>query len=133
MADIERRVKVAPKNDDTFGTGGLYKEGVAKYRELGQAVDDLKLCLKTRALSWYVLSLYPGEHALKVARRNTIETDLKGVAQLQASVSAQSKSDIEGFSSFWNREKTLVGRKDEVLDDARDIHTKLESTWLVHV
>lgn len=124
--DIRRRALVAPRDDDMFGTESLHKTGVAKYRELGQTADDLKLCLRTRALSWYVLSLYPGEQALKAVRCESIKQGLAELESVQSLVISRSRSDVEGFKSIWNHDKTLEVRKGEILGEARNVQGQLE-------
>lgn len=126
VADIKRRVQVAPRDDDTFGTESLHKNSVEKYREIGQVVEDLKVCLRTRALAWYVLSLYPGEQALKGARCESIKHGLAEFKDVQALVESQGSIDGERFKSMWNRDKTLDVRKAEVLGEATSVQQMLE-------
>ncbi|WP_312283917.1 hypothetical protein [Candidatus Igneacidithiobacillus taiwanensis] len=126
LANIKRRVQETPRDDDTFGTESLYKNSVKKYREIEQIVDDLKVCSMTRALAWYVLSLYPGEQALKDARCESIKQGLAELKNLQDLVQYQAITDSERFKAFWNRNKTLATRKKEVRDKADEVREKLE-------
>jgi hypothetical protein len=128
VADIQRRVQVAPRDDDTFGTESLHKNAVAKYRELGKTVEDLRLCLGTRSLCWYVLSLYPGAQALKAVRREDIKADLETFKDLSSLVGSEGAGDLARFKSMWNRDKTLDERKSEVLSASRETQALLEST-----
>jgi hypothetical protein len=127
MADIQRRAQVAPRDDDMFGTESLHKNSVEKYRELGQVVEDLKICLRTRALAWYVFSLYPGEPALKAARYESIKQGLEKFSDVRALVDAQSGVDVGRFKSMLNRDKTLDVRKSEVLGKAKTVQGMLEA------
>lgn len=127
VADVRRRSQIAPRDDDTFGTESLHKNAVAKYRELGQTVEDLRLCLGTRALCWYVLSLYPGAQALKAVRRDGIKEDLQSFRDLKAMIDSQGAIDLARFKSMWNRDKTLDERKNEVLSASRETQALLES------
>ena len=122
LADIRRRAQLVPSDDDTFGTESLYKNSFEKYRELTQVVEDLKVCLRARALSWYVLSLYPGEQALKAARHESIKQGLGQFKEVQELVKAQGSVDGGRFKSMWNRDKTLDVRKSEVLAEAEKVH-----------
>lgn len=130
MADINRRAKLAPRDDDTFGTESLHKNSVEKYRELGQVVEDLNICLRTRALSWYVLSLYPGEHALKAARSESIKQGLDEFKHLQSLVKAQCEIDLERFKSVFNFDNTLEARKSEVRRESGGVQRILEAARL---
>lgn len=127
MADIQRLAQVAPRDDDTFGTESLHKNSVEKYRELGQVVEDLKVCLRTRALAWYVLSLYPGEPALKAARCESIKQGLEKFSGIRALVDAQGGVDVGRFKSMWNLDKTLDVRKSEVFGEAKTVQGMLEA------
>lgn len=127
VADCRRRAALTPRDDDTFGTESLHRNCVAKYRELSQTVSDLKLCLRARALSWYVLSLYPGEQALKGARRDSIQQGLDDLDEVQSLVRSQSRSDVESIKSMWTTNGKLNARKGDVLGEAREVQLKLES------
>jgi len=128
MADIQHRARVAPRDDDTFGTESLHKSSVEKYRELGQVVEDLEICLRTRVLAWYVLSLYPGEQALKAARCESIKQGLEQFKGVQGLVEAQGGVDVGRFKSMWNRDRTLDVRKNEVLEETEAVQELLEAT-----
>jgi hypothetical protein len=124
VADIQSKALEALE-DDTVGTESRHKSGLAKYRALGQRAEDLKTCLRTRALSWYVLSLYPGEQAVKIARGEHIKQGLDAFRNAQSLVESQVAVDVGRFKSMWNRNETLSARKGEVLGEARLVQEQL--------
>lgn len=125
IGEIQLRTEAAPKDEDTFGTESLHKNSMAKYRELLKPVNDLKLCIRTRSLAWYVLSLYPGEQALKAARWESIDTALSKFRELQAAVDGQARRDADRFKAMWNSDNTLGARKSEVLEGAQSVQRQL--------
>jgi len=125
--DVRRLAQMAPRDDDTFGTESLHKSSVTKYRELGQTVEDLQTCLRTRALAWYVLSLYPGEQVLKAARCESIKQGLDEFKALQSLVEAQAGVDLARFKSMWNSDETLDLRKSEVVAKSSWVRGVLEA------
>lgn len=127
VSELHQRAKIAPRDDDTFGTESLHKNAVAKYRGLSRSVEDLKLCLMTRALCWYVLTLYPGAQALKAVRRDDIKQGLDEFNEIQAAIEAQTASDLGLFKSMWNRDNTLEERKREVLAASQQAHALLDA------
>lgn len=137
MCEIQRHAGFAPKDEDTVGTESLYKNSVAKYQVLLGSVNDLKLCIRTRALAWYVLSLYPGDQALKTSRWENIHGALTKLRELQAIVENKARVDAGRFKAVWNSSKTLEERKHDVLARAQSVtwqlnlavgHTKGELT-----
>ncbi len=130
VSEIHQRAQSAPRDDDTFGTESLHKNAVAKYRGLSKSVDDLKLCLMTRALCWYVLTLYPGAQALKAVRRDDIKQGLEELKSIQAAIQGQTSSDLERFKSMWNRDNTLEERKSEVRSASQRAQELLDAARL---
>jgi hypothetical protein len=123
--EIQRRAMVAPQDEDTLGTESLHKNSIAKYQELLKSVNDLKLCIRTRALAWYVLSLYPGEQALKASRWKSIDEALSKFRELQAIVDDQARVDAGRIKAMWNTSKTLEERKQDVLTKAKNVTWQL--------
>lgn len=128
VAECHAQAQVVPKDEDTFGTESLHRNSVRKYDKLGSIISDLDLCVKTRALNWYVLSLYPGEQSLKVVRRNSIEQGLEELESLKQSIDTRSQSDLEKFKAVWNKNETLENRKGDVWRKARQTHSQLTQT-----
>lgn len=126
LQDIQRCAQVVPADDDTFGTESLRVNSIKKYSDVRRAVEDLKACIKTRALAWFVLSLYPGEHALKETRRKSVEDALDSFRSLQSLVDQQGTLDVGRFKSMWNRDGTLEARRAEVLAEASAAAALLE-------
>lgn len=77
-------------------------------------------------LAWYVLSLYPGEQALKTARGESIKQGLSEFKDVQSLIESHSAIDGDRLKSIWNSEKTLNTRKSEVLGQAGSIREMLE-------
>lgn len=128
VAEIERQTRERLRDEDTFGTESLWRNGVAKYMNLGRAADDLKLCLETRALSWYVLSLYPGEPGLKAVRCDSILQGLSELERIESIIETESRSNVQSFKSFWNFDSTLDERKGQVLQEAQKVKARLQSS-----
>jgi hypothetical protein len=108
-----------------FGTEDLEKDTVRKYDQLGDLTKELRLTLKTRALALYVLSLYPGEPALK---RTRMERLLHAAEELEAhlrTIEASVERDCQSFSSIWNNATTLVIRKTNVREAAQALSDNL--------
>ena len=125
--DLQRRARLEPRDDDSFGTESLYKNSVSKYHAMDVLVEDLNICLATRALAWYVLSLYPGEQELKSVRCESIKQGLQEFRELETLVGTESRVDTARFRSMWNSGNTLEERKNEVLQTASRAQGKLQS------
>ncbi|WP_317215938.1 hypothetical protein [Gluconobacter sp. GP1] len=128
IADIKRRTHTSLTDDDMFGTESLFKNTTDKYRNLGQVVGDLEVCLKTRALSWYILSLFPGEVALKSARLESIQQGLNEIESIKKWVTVQGDKDVGGIKSRWNQSETLVDRRKKVREEIKEVQNTLRAT-----
>jgi hypothetical protein len=128
--ELERRCTQAVEHKEFAGTGDLEKESVAKYEKLKDLTKDIRLTLRTRALAWHVLSLYPGESALKDAKMEGILRSAEEVeAHLQA-IEANAERDSRNVKSFWNKKTTLANRQNNVRDAAKALASDLrEGTW----
>lgn len=128
IAECRSRALKMVNDDDMTGTESLHKNGVAKYVELNQVCNDLDLCVKTRVLAWYVLSLYPGEQSLKSARQSSIRQSLAELESVRSFVSAQCSKDLERFKSIWNFNDKLEARKSDVRTASRRVEGLLTDT-----
>ncbi|PVE42858.1 hypothetical protein [Limnohabitans planktonicus] len=128
IAECRTQTRAVPKDEDTFGTDSLHKNTVQKYNKLSNIISDLDLCVKTHALNWYVLSLYPGEQSLKVARRKDIEQVLLQFGDLEQAIDKQSQIDLSKFKAFWNSDDTLEGRKNDVSREVKNVQNQLSRT-----
>lgn len=77
------------------------------------------MCLKTRIASLHVLSLYPGEPQLKLARQASIQEFINEFSELTPILAKELSEEIGGIKSVWNKKTTLDDRKKE-LKDQRD-------------
>jgi hypothetical protein len=125
VAECHAQALEVPNDEDTFGTDSLHKNTVKKYNKLGHIISDLDLCVKTRSLNWYVLSLYPGEQSLKVVRRNSIEQGLEELTVLEQLIVKQRKTDLNKFKAFWNSIDTLDERRESVSTEAKNSKNQL--------
>lgn len=119
--ELKRRYTKKVEHQELFGTGDLEKDLVNKYEGLKELSSDLGLTLKTRALAWYVLSLYPGEQALKDAR---MEGLLRGVDEIETHLQAIEEStvrDCKNIASPLNWATTLASRKTNVLNASQEV------------
>jgi len=114
--EMEYQQKIAEKVEHTeqFGTEDLTKNIGQKISELEALAADLTLCTKTRIAAWHVLSLFPGDPNLKIARRQSIEKSIGSFAELGTKLSDAVLKDINEIKSFWNKESTLKERRDSL-------------------
>jgi hypothetical protein len=108
-----------------FGTEDLHKDAVTKYERIKYLARDLSLTLKTRALAWYVLSLYPGEPALKQARMERLLHTAEEFEAHLRTIDVSAERDCQNFASLWNRSTTLEIRKTEVREAAQALSADL--------
>lgn len=111
--EMECRQKVDKNVEHTemFGTEELTKDIGKKISELDELAEDIALCLKTRIAVWHVLSLFPGDAQLKVARRASIQKSIDSLSGLALHLEESMKSEIAAVDSFWNKGSTLDARK----------------------
>lgn len=112
--ELLRRSHQLVEHNEMFGTEDLQKDTVTKYERLKDLARDLRLTLKTRALAWYVLSLYPGEPALKQARMERLLHTAEEVEAHLRTINENAERDCQNFSSFWNNATTLAIRRTNV-------------------
>jgi hypothetical protein len=123
--ELLRRCKQPVEHKEMFGTEDLQKDTVTKYEQLKDLAKDLCLTLKTRALAWYVLSLYPGEPALKQARMDRLLHTAEEVEAHLRTIEASAERDCQNFSSIWNNGTTLAIRKTNVREAAQALSDDL--------
>lgn len=105
------RITRKVEHKEFIGTEDLTADIGAKIGDMDQLAADMRLCLQTRILSWHVLSLYPGEPQLKLARRASIEEAVSGYMKLAEFSRTQVGEEISKVSSSFNRESTLKARR----------------------
>lgn len=123
--ELIRRSTQAVERRETFGTGQLETDTVVKYERLHDVARDLRLTLKTRALAWYVLSLYPGESALKNARYHGICRSADEIEEFIQSIDSSVARDCDNFTHWLNKDITLEIRKTNVREAAEALATDL--------
>lgn len=123
--ELMRLCRQPVAHKEMFGTEDLHKGTVAKYEQLKDVAKDIRLTLKTRALAWYVLSLYPGEPALKRARMEGLLRSVDEVETLLQTIEASVELDCKNFSSLWNRGTTLAIRKTNTREAAQALSDDL--------
>ncbi|KVF31831.1 hypothetical protein WJ09_18425 [Burkholderia vietnamiensis] len=123
--ELLRRCEQPVEHREMFGTEDLQKETVTKYERLKDLAKDLRLTLRTRALAWYVLSLYPGEPALKQARMERLLHTAEEVEAHLRTIEASAERDCQNFSSIWNNSTTLAIRKTNVREAAQALSDDL--------
>lgn len=123
--ELERRCTQAVEHKELAGTADLEKESVAKYEKLKDLAKDMRLTLKTRALAWHVLSLYPGEPALKQARMEGLLRSADEVESRLQTIEASAERDCGKFTSFWNKKDTLAIRRTNVREAAQALASDL--------
>lgn len=125
--ELGRRCAQSVAHKELTGTGELENETVAKYEKLRELASDLRLTLRTRALAWYVLSLYPGEPGLKQARMESLLRSAEEIERSLHTIESSAVRDCQQFTSFWNKEETLAIRKTNVREAAEALAGDLRS------
>ncbi|MEF8760869.1 MAG: hypothetical protein V5B36_14455 [Candidatus Accumulibacter sp. UW25] len=127
--EMEYRQKVDKKVEHTesFGTEELTNDIGKKISELDELTEDITLCLKTRIAAWHVLSLFPGDAQLKVARRASIQKSIDSLSALAPHLEGNLKSEIAAVDSFWNKGSTLDSRKRSLKSKCMTAAGSLES------
>lgn len=126
--ELRRRCTQPVEHKELTGTGDLERASVAKYEGLKNLANDMRLTLKTRALAWHVLSLYPGEPALKEARLERLLRSAEDVEGGLQAIGANAELDCQKFTSFWNRGQTLAIRRTNVLEAAQALASDLRDS-----
>lgn len=109
--EYQREVSKKVLHKETFGTEKLAADIGKKIERLQGLGRDIEFCIKTRIAAWHVLSLYPGEPKLKLARKESIERAIAGLEGLIPHFSQNLNEEIGSIKSFWNRDSTLEARK----------------------
>lgn len=62
-------------------------------------------------IEWHVLSLFPGDAQLKVARQGSIQKSIDSLSDLAPHLEESLNAEITAVDSFWNKGSTLDVRK----------------------
>jgi hypothetical protein len=125
--ELKRLCAKPVEHTEFAGTEDLARDASNKFNKLKSLADDVRLTLKTRALASYVLSLYPGESALKQARMDALLASAQDIKSSLGEINECAEDDCRLFKSFWNSEETLLARKEIVRDAAKALVAHLES------
>jgi len=126
--ELQRRCMEPISHTEFAGTADLEKKTVAKYEKLNDLAKDIRLTLKTRALAWHVLSLYPGEPSLKKARLEGLLRSASEVDKSLEAIGTSVKRDSDKFKSFWNSEEKLADRKSNVRNVSKTLLNNLRGS-----
>ena len=111
---FDRRVQEEIEHKEAVGTGDLLKDTLRRYDDLDRIRGSLLTCLKTQALAWHVLSLFPGETATAELWKEEIMKSVTNFSRMQAKIHATMEQDVERFQALFNLESTLEARRAEV-------------------
>lgn len=132
MSEYNRKLNTIVEHKETFGTEQLTQDIEKKMKDLDHLSQDITQCLKTRILGWHILSLFPGEPQLKLARHSSIENSINEWRCLPDKYKNKLADEIERINAFWNKQKTLEERKDnlkKILDNSyKDSQNNTESS-----
>ena len=109
--EYRQKVDNKVKDEEMFGTANLTANIATKIDELHPLAEDMELCLKTRIAGWHVMSLYPGEAQLKLARRESIHKSIESFKSLGHYSDVKIKEEISGIDALFNRGETLQKRR----------------------
>ena len=126
--DLEYQQKIHKRVDhaETFGTEDLANGIGEKMSELETLATDIALCMRTRIAAWHVLSLFPGDPHLKIARKQSIEKSICSFSALGATLKEALFKEISEIKSFWNKESTLQERRNSLQRKCRAVTSVLE-------
>ncbi|SFN45034.1 hypothetical protein SAMN05660284_01520 [Formivibrio citricus] len=112
--EFKQKLVKRVKHTETFGTEDLTNDIRRKILELEKLTTDITLCMKTRIAAWHVLSLFPGNPHLKIARRQSIEKSINSFSALGIKLKDAMFGEISEIKSVWNMESTLQERRDSL-------------------
>lgn len=108
------------RSDEWFGTGTRHTD-IKNYQDkLYKIQQEWLLCVRARAACWQVLSVFPGDQKLKVARKEAILRSTEVVCdadQLHGNIAEVLNRRIDGLNSDWNAESTISERKADLGKD----------------
>jgi len=130
----EYRQKIDKKIEhrERFGSEGLTDDIAKKISGLDALTLDMALCIKTRIAAWHVLSLYPGEPQLKIARGVSIKKSIDSFQSLGPYCSQEMICEILEIKSFWNSSSTLAERRTLLSEQCQSTVQKLENSSQYH-
>lgn len=111
----EKAEKRVP-DEELFGIAGVTAGIAAKLDDLDQLTDDIALCVKTRIAVWHVLSLFPGEQQLKLARRESIKNSIEKIQALAPDCKEKVNAEISKVYAYFVGKETLDNRKKQLAD-----------------
>lgn len=119
--EMEYEQKIAKKveHSEQFGTEELTKGIGEKIEALESLAADIAICTKTRVAAWHVLSLFPGDPNLKIARKQSIQKSISSFSSLGTKLTDSLFKEISEIKSFWNSESTLEERRGSLKSQCR--------------
>lgn len=117
--EYKQRIDKKVEHTEQFGTEDLTKDIGVKISELEALAADIALCTKTRIAAWHVLSLFPGDPNLKIARKQSIEKSIGSFSALGTKLTDALFKEISEIKSFWNTESTLQDRRNSLKTKCR--------------
>jgi hypothetical protein len=130
-SEYRQKLEQKVEHKETFGSKDLANDIGVKINELNELAHDMAFCLKTRIVAWHVLSLYPGEPQLKLARRASIQESVETFEELGAHFSVNIDNEISNIKATFTRESVLVERREALyqksLSGIRKLREKIES------
>ncbi len=96
------------------GTKQISQEIGKKIEDLDKLNQEIMRCLEVRILGLHILSLFPDEPQLKVARYSRIENSIDEWRAFKNNYKNSLTEEINNIDSFWNTQETLDERKKEL-------------------
>lgn len=117
---FNRKLEQVINHKETMGTGDLLRDTLRRYEDLDHIRSSLMTCLRTQALAWHVLSLFPGEDEIAdLWKEETLES-MEILASMQDKILKTADSDVERIRAVFNRGSTLKIRRAEVRNRAQE-------------
>ena len=127
-SEYRQKLEQKVEHKEMFGSEDLANDISIKINELNQLAHNMAFCLKTRIVAWHVLSLYPGEPQLKLARRASIQESIEAFQELGTLFSVNIDYEISNVKAKFTRESVLVKRREELsqkcLSGIRELRAK---------
>jgi hypothetical protein len=114
---------------ETVGTEDLARDISGKMTDLEAVLKSLELCLQTRIVAWHVLSLFPGEPALKDVRYRDILQAANDLDTLMPAFDMELERDIGSVDSFFTSGSTLRQRRAALREQAEALSARITAAW----
>ncbi|WP_297485686.1 hypothetical protein [Ferrovum sp.] len=108
--EFERRSQAKVTSNEWFGIRDTAQAIQKNLDDLANIATTLMLCIRIRVSGWLMLSLFPGNHKLKDARRQDILQAIEIVTSKMPDLSSNFEEEMDKIHSFWKTEEARISR-----------------------